>query len=149
MSNGIEIKEIALGYFPEITEVHRAIMKGKISMAWMNSIERHLQKNDVAGYVALKDGRVAGFIIGEIRGPSFGLEKSGWIVVIEVHPHFMGTGIGKALARAIFQYFRENGVRDIFTATRWDQVDMQSFFISVGFGRSEFINLGKDLKAAK
>lgn len=145
MKNGMEIRELALEYCPEIVEIHRAIMKGNISDTWGKSVELHLQKKDVIGYVALKEGKVAGFIIGEVKGPSFGLEKSGWIIALEAHPHFMGTGIGRALMESIFQYFREKGVRDIFTAIRWDAVDMLSFFISTGFDRSEFVNLGKKL----
>jgi GNAT superfamily N-acetyltransferase len=145
MADEIEIKEIDPGYATEITAIHRAIMKGNISDSWMQSIELHLRKQDVVGYVALKDGQVAGFIIGEIKGPSFGLEKSGWIIALESHPNFMGSGIGKALVESIFQYFREKGVGDIYTAIRWDAVDMTSFFISVGFDRSEFVNLGKHL----
>ncbi|ABC78884.1 GNAT family N-acetyltransferase [Syntrophus aciditrophicus] len=149
MKNGIEIKELALEYCPEIVEIHRAIMKGNISDTWRKSIELHLQKKDVVGYVALKDGKVVGFIIGEVKGPSFGLEKSGWIIGLEAHPQFMGTGIGRVLMDSIFKYFREKGVRDIFTAIRWDAVDMLSFFIATGFDRSEFVNLGKQLDNVK
>jgi len=145
MADDIEIKEIDLTYAPEITDIHRAIMKGNITDSWMQSIELHLRKQDVVGYVAIKDGRVTGFIIGEIKGPSFGLEKSGWIIALESHPNHMGGGIGKALVESIFKYFKQKGVRDIYTAIRWDAVDMVSFFISVGFDRSEFINLGKRL----
>jgi len=145
MTDRIEIRELALEYCPEIAEIHRAIMNGYISSTWIKSIELHLQKKNVIGYVALKDGKVAGFIIGEIKGPSFGLEKSGWIIALETHPSFMGSGIGKDLVESILQYFRETGVRDIYTAIRWDAVDMQSFFISAGFDRSEFVNLEKHL----
>jgi len=145
MADEIEIREIDLGDAPEITAIHRAIMKGNIPDSWMQSVELHLRKKDVVGYAAIKDGKVTGFIIGEIKGPSFGLEKSGWIIALESHPNFMGAGIGKALVESIFKYFREKGVRDIYTAIRWDAVDMVSFFISVGFDRSEFINLGKRL----
>jgi len=141
MADEIEIKELSLEYYPEIVEIHRAIMKGKVSPSWMKSIKCHLREKDVGGYVALKDGKVAGIIIGQIQGPSFGLEKSGWVTVVEAHPQFMGSGVGRALVESIFQYFREKGVKDIHTAVKWDAVDMLSFFIAAGFGRSAFINL--------
>jgi len=145
MTDGIEIREIAIEDYPEILEIYRVIMKGKASISWMKNIELYLQKTNVIGYVALKDGQIAGFIIVESQGPSFWLEQSGWVIVIGVHPQFMGNGIGKALVESLFQFFRENGVRDIYTALRWDASDMLSFFISVGLGRSEFINLKKHL----
>jgi len=143
MAYEIEIRELALEYCPDIVEIHRAIMKGNIPASWMKSIELHLQKKDVVGYVALKNGKVAGFIIGEIKGPSFGLEKSGWIIALEAHPHFMGTGIGKALVESIFQYFRKKGVRDIYTALRWVAVHMICFFHISRICQSEFRNLEK------
>ncbi|SEM11826.1 Acetyltransferase (GNAT) family protein [Syntrophus gentianae] len=148
MADEIEIKEIDFRYAPEITAIHRAIMKGNISDSWMQSIELHLRKQDVVGYVAIKDGQVTGYIIGEIKGPSFGLEKSGWIIALESHPNYMGSGIGKALVESIFKYFKQKGVKDIYTALRWDAVDMVSFFISAGFNRSDFINLEKHLDDA-
>lgn len=145
MASGIEIREITLEDVPGITEIHHSFIKGSVSMSWMKSVELHLQEKDVAGYVALKNGRPVGFIAGEIQGPSFGLEKSGWIIVLEVHPKSMGAGIGKALGERLFQYFRENGLREVYTSVRWDAVDMLSFFISAGFRRSEFTNLKKHL----
>lgn len=145
MADGIEIKELSFEYFPEIVEIHRAIMKGNVSPSWMKSIELHLREKDVTGYVAIKDGRVAGVIVGQIQGPSFGLEKSGWVTVVEAHPRFMGTGVGRALVERIFRYFREKGVQDIHTAVKWDAVDMLSFFIAAGFKRSAFVNLRKRL----
>jgi len=33
----------------------------------------------------------------------------------------------------------------VYTAARWDSVDLLSFFKSVGFNRSNFINLYKKL----
>ncbi|OPY07754.1 MAG: putative acetyltransferase [Syntrophus sp. PtaB.Bin001] len=148
MVDKLEIREIAPEDAPEIIEIHRAIKKGNITTSWIKSIEFHLRKKQFVGYVALKNGQLAGFIVGEIQGPSFGLEKSGWIIALEVHPHFMGAGTGKALIKSIFQYFREMGVRDIYTAIRWDAMDMLSFFISVGFSRSGFNNLEKHLDDA-
>jgi len=145
MTDGIEIRESTTEDYPAIRGIYCLVMKEKTSISWMKSNELHLQKQDVFGYVALKDGQITGFIIAEIQGPSFGLEKSGWVTVIGVHPHFMGTGIGKALAKSIFQYLRENGVQNVYSAMRWDAVDMMSFFISAGFGRSEFTNLEKHL----
>ncbi len=86
-----------------------------------------------------------GFIIGEVKGEGFGLEQSGWIEVVGVHPSHMGGGIGHALALRLFQYFMRRGIRDVYTAVRWDAADMLSFFKSVGFDRSTFINLTRRL----
>ena len=145
MTDGIEIRAVTVEDLPDIIEIYGLITKEEISMPWRKSIELNHQKNDVVGYLALKNGQVAGFIVGEIQGPNFGVERSGWIIALGVHPRFMGNGIGKILAERIFQYFREEEVRDIYTAVRWNKIDMLSFFISIGLGRTEFINLEKHL----
>jgi hypothetical protein len=44
-------------------------------------VKDHLQKQEGAGIAAEKEGQVVGFIIGEMKGEGFGLEKSGWLEV--------------------------------------------------------------------
>lgn len=145
MMNGVKVRRITVDDIPQVVEIQESITKKKVSDGWAQSIETHLGKRDVAGFVALRDDEVVGFIIGEIKGPSFGIEKSGWIVVVGVCARCMGIGIGQTLAKKIFEYFKKRGVKDIFTAVCWDAVDMLSFFKTIGFDRSDFINLGKRL----
>jgi len=146
MMNGVKVRRITVKDVPNIIEIQESIIKKKVSKAWIQSIEAHLRKHDVAGFVALRDDEGGGFIIGEIKGPGFGIEKSGWIVVVGVCARCMGIGIGRALAKMLFDYFREKGIQEIYTAVRWDAIDMLSFFKSIGFDRSEFINLGRHLE---
>ena len=84
-------------------------------------------------------------MIGEVKGEGFGLHQSGWIEVVGVHPQAMGEGIGKAVIDKLFESFRRKKIRNVYTAVRWDSVDMVSFFKSVGFGLSDFINLTRRL----
>jgi len=108
-------------------------------------VKDHLKKHERVGFVALKEGRVVGFIMGEVKGEGFGLEQSGWIEVVGVRPREMGVGIGRSLAEKLFAFFKKRGIRDIHTAVRWDSADMLSFFKAIGFDRSPFINLSKRL----
>jgi ribosomal protein S18 acetylase RimI-like enzyme len=131
---------------PQIIAIHGAINKKKPHRKWVEQMVRdHLRKREGIGFVAEKEGRVVGFIIGEMKGEGFGLEKSGWLEVVMVHPHHMGTGIGCAMAHNLFDYFRRRGIRDVHTSVLWDAVDMLSFFKSLGFDRSTFINLIKHI----
>ncbi|RPJ10835.1 MAG: GNAT family N-acetyltransferase, partial [Desulfobacteraceae bacterium] len=41
---------------------------------------------------------------------------------------------------------REKGIKDVYTSVRWDSVDLLSFFKTLGFDRSNFINLKKSLE---
>lgn len=141
----IKTRNIRTEDVPQIISIQESIIKKRVSKRWVQMIKEHLQKQEGIGFVAFKDGQVVGFIIGEMKGEGFGLEQSGWIEVVGVHPRQMGTGIGQALAEKLFEFFKSKGVRDIYTAVRWDAVDMISFFKSIGFDRSTFINLRKHL----
>jgi ribosomal protein S18 acetylase RimI-like enzyme len=141
----IKTRKIRTEDVPQIISIQESIIKKRVSKKWVQMIKDHLQKQEGIGFVASKDGQVVGFIIGEMKGEGFGLEQSGWIEVVGVHPRQMGTGIGQALAEKLFEFFKSKGVRDIYTAVRWDAVDMISFFKSIGFDRSTFINLRKHL----
>jgi ribosomal protein S18 acetylase RimI-like enzyme len=145
MEKGIKIQKIRAEDVSEIVAIQESIMQKKVSKKWVQMVEDHLKKQEGVGFVASKDGRVVGFIIGEIKGEGFGLEQSGWIEMVGVHPRQMGVGIGRILAEKLFAFFRKEGIRDIHTVVRWDAGDMLSFFKAIGFDRSPFINLRKHL----
>jgi ribosomal protein S18 acetylase RimI-like enzyme len=142
--SGIKLRKLTAKDIPQIIGIHGVITKKRAQGRWVRQMVRdHLRKQEGVGFVAEKEGQVVGFIIGEIKGEGFGLEKSGWLEVVMVHPRHRGTGIGYAMAYKLFDYFRRRGIRDVHTSVLWDAVDMLSFFKSLGFDRSTFINLIK------
>jgi ribosomal protein S18 acetylase RimI-like enzyme len=141
---GIKLRKLSARDIPQTIAIHSAITQKKASRKWVQQrVKDRLLKQQGVGFVAEKEGQVVGFIIGEMKGEGFGLEKSGWLEVVMVHPRHMGTGIGYAMALKLFDYFRKRGIRDVYTSVLWDAVDMLSFFKSLGFDRSTFINLIK------
>jgi len=58
----------------------------------------------------------------------------------------METEIGQSLIIQLFKQFKKKKINEIYTAARWDAVDMLSFFKSIGFDRSSFFNLCKKLE---
>ena len=75
----------------------------------------------------------------------FGIEKSAWIATLGVNPEFMGQGIGKKLGEKLFDYYHAQGIENVYTSVRWDSTDLLSFFKTLGFDRSNFINLRKQI----
>ena len=146
MAKELKTRKIRSEDVSQIIAIQEALIKKKVSRRWVQMVEDHLRKHEGIGFVASREGQVVGFIIGEVKGEGFGLEQSGWIEVVGVHPTQMGIGIGQALAKRLFDFFRKRRVRDVYTSVRWDAVDMLSFFKSVGFDRSTFINLTKRLQ---
>lgn len=141
----IKVRKIRYEDVHEIVSIQESILQKKVSKKWIQLVEGHLKKQEGIGFVASMDDQVVGFIIGEIKGEGFGLQQSGWIEVVGVHPRYMGIGIGRILAEKLFTFFKKEGIRDIHTAVRWDAGDMLSFFKAIGFDRSPFITLTKHL----
>ena len=85
-------------------------------------------------------------MISYILTAGLGMAKSAWIATLGVDPNCMGQGIGASLAEEIFKYYKTQGIENVYTSVRWDSTDLLSFFKTLGFDRSNFINLRKVLK---
>ncbi len=129
----------------QAADIHRTVMREGLGQGMDYAIEdlfvSFIKKSPKTCIVAEKDNTVAGFIIGCIKEWGFGVERSGWIEMIEVDPKLMGKGIGKTLGEALVRHFRDEGIKEAYTTVQWDSGDLISFFKSIGFDKSSFINL--------
>jgi len=129
----------------QAADIHRKVVREGLGQSMDYAIEdlfvSFIKKSPKTCIVAEKDNTVAGFIIGCIKEWGFGVERSGWIEMIEVDPKLMGKGIGKTLGEALVRYFRDEGIKEAYTTVQWDSGDLISFFKSIGFDKSSFINL--------
>jgi len=141
----VRIRKIRIEDAHEISGIQSAITKYPTGINFRHIIEDRIRKSEDASFVAEIDGKVVGYMISYIIYGGFGLEKSAWIATLGVNPKFMGQGIGKKLAEEILRVYREAGIKHVFTSVRWDSVDLLSFFKTLGFDRSSFINLRKDV----
>ena len=126
-----------------ITEIYAAITRRSVEPDFKRVVEGHAQNGEEACFVAEHEGKVVGFMISYILTAGFGETKSAWIATVGVDPDFMGQGIGAEMARKIFEIYRAAGIEKVYTTVRWDSTDLLSFFKTLGFDRSEFINLKK------
>jgi ribosomal protein S18 acetylase RimI-like enzyme len=132
--------------FASVAEIQETITKKKVSSEHDSILRNYLQKDNEACLVAEDEGNVIGFVIGDIKDWGFGVEKSGWLEILGVHPKFMGQGIGKELGRHLMDHFKAKNIKNVYTAVRWDSGDLLAFFKSIGFDRSDMINLEKKLE---
>ena len=128
---------------PEIGRIYAAITRKAVDSDFKRVVEEHALRDDEACFVAEHEGKVVGFMISYILTAGFGMTKSAWIATLGVDPDFMGTGIGAGLAEEIFKYYKTQGIENVYTSVRWDSTDLLSFFKTLGFDRSNFINLRK------
>jgi ribosomal protein S18 acetylase RimI-like enzyme len=141
----IKIRKLQVKDLPQIIRIQEAITQSKVSPKRRAILEEHIRKEGNISLVALAEDRVVGYVISEIMTNSFGIDQGGWIKNLGVYPKYMGEGIGQTLATHLFAVYKKKKIYEIYTAAQWDAVDILSFFKSIGFDRSNFINLCKKL----
>jgi len=107
--------------------------------------QTELKQIEESCLVVERQGEVVGYMLSYISLGYFGVEKSAWISMIGVDPKHMGQGIGKQLAAEALSHFKAQGIQKVYASVAWDSTDILSFFKALGFDRSAFINLKKDL----
>lgn len=131
----------------DIDRIYHSIVKNSEPIDFSRLLEEQtLTGTWASSFAAELNGKVVGFILSYILSGGFGIDKGAWIALICVDPKFMGKGIGKAMTKKMFEYYKEQGINNIYTSVRWDSTDLLSFFKSLNFDRSNFINLSKVLK---
>lgn len=96
--------------------------------------------------VAEVDGRVEGYILGEIRDWEFGEPPCGWVFVINVRPDARLRGIGTRLLDAICAGFKRGGVTKVRTLLARDNNLVMSFFRAQGMTAAPFIALERNIE---
>ena len=126
-----------------IAQIYAEITRRPVEPDFKSVVEEHAQSGEEACFVAEHQGKVVGFMISYILTAGFGETKSAWIATLGVDPKFMGQEIGASMAKKIFDIYKAAGIENVYTTVRWDSTDLLSFFKTLGFDRSKFINLRK------
>ncbi len=95
--------------------------------------------------VAVAEGCVVGFMIGEVRDWEFGSPPCGWVFAIDVDPEARQRGIGTLLLDAMSAKFRRAGVRQLRTLLARENTLILSFFRSQGMMAGALIPLEMEL----
>lgn len=142
----ILIRRMKKGDAEAIARIDAAIEKRPSLVDFKQIVSEEVKRTVDASFVAEIKGKIVGFMISYITYGNFGADRCAWIAMFGVAPKWMGQGIGKRLAEEIFNVYKSKGVKEVFTSVRWDATDILSFFKTLGFERSNFINLWKNLE---
>ncbi len=143
--NKLRIRDLEAGDVEAISRIQAAITKDDELLEFSQQLKNQIGELEKVSLVAEVEGQVAGFMISQLIFGGFGIKKSAWINLMGVDPDYMGQGIGRQLAEEMFRVYRENNVKDVYSSVLWDSTDLLSFFKTLGFERSRFINLNKKL----
>jgi ribosomal protein S18 acetylase RimI-like enzyme len=130
----------------DVSRINAMITREPEKDEFRRMVEELAQSTGNMSYVAEYQGKIVGYMITYLLFGGFGIEKSAWIADLGVEPKFMGQGIGKAIANEIFKFYSDKKIKNIYTSVRWDSTDLLSFFKTLGFDRSNFINLRREME---
>ena len=147
--NKIKVRPMEEEDITQAAVIHRRVVRKGLGPSTNYPIENlfksFIKKSPKTCIVAEKNNRIAGFVIGSIKEWVFGVERSGWIELVEVDPKLMGMGIGKNLGDSLIEHFRDEDIKEVYTSVKWDSGDLIAFFKSIGLDKSSFINLERGL----
>jgi ribosomal protein S18 acetylase RimI-like enzyme len=114
---------------------------------WERRIGYYIRRDPELSLVAVEDGRVVGFMLGEVRAGEFGLEEpSGWIEVLGVDPACQGRSVGRKLLDGMLAGFRARGAKTVRTLVNENgQRELLRFFEGGGFRPTPIRTLELDL----
>lgn len=146
MAEGI-VRELTEHDIEAVLEIDRKITGRDTADYWRDKALAFLSRPLSVCLGVDVGGRLVGFVLGEVRGWEFGTPLSGWLEVVGVDPDYHHKGLGRRLVEALCQRFASAGVESLQTIVDWNDGDLVSYFISLGFKRGEFIHLKKELGA--
>jgi ribosomal protein S18 acetylase RimI-like enzyme len=115
---------------------------------WEQRVGYYLRRDPEASRVAEVDGKLVGFMMGDIRQGEFGLEEpTGWIERFGIDPDFRGRDLGKQLFDAVVGHFRGGGVSTLRTLVSVDDQGIAGFLEAMGFTPSPLRALEMNISA--
>jgi ribosomal protein S18 acetylase RimI-like enzyme len=104
---------------------------------WEQRVTYYLRRDPESSRVAEVDGKVVGFMLGDVRAGEFGIDRpSGWIERFGVHPDFRGRDLGKQMFDAIVRHFKTQGATSVRTLADAQETGVVGFLQALGFAPS-------------
>ena len=125
-----------------IVEIDEKVLGDNRKEYWERKLDLLNDKSSQISLVAEVEGKVVGFILGDISGWEFGVPDTiGWIDTIGIDPVYQKKGLATALAQDLVKNLKAVGVETIYTLVSWNDWDLLQFFHAMGFTRGDMINL--------
>lgn len=143
MGDEVIIRKMVPEDVVKILEVDQKLVGKERSPSWPQRVTRYLEMYyPPLCHIAEIDGRVVGFILGDIRGWEYAVTSSGWIDIMGVAPEFQGRGIGKKLVQAFALECQQRKMKTHIMVRESDD-RLQRFLAEAGFHRGGLIELEK------
>jgi predicted N-acetyltransferase YhbS len=137
-----KIRPLRIEDLEAIVAIDEKVLGEKRRDYWEKKLRMMDDKASQVSLVAEVQGKVFGFILGDISGWEFGVPDTiGWIDTIGVDPTHQKKGLATALSQELIRRLKAIGVGTIYTLVSWSDWDLLQFFHAMGFTRGDMINL--------
>lgn len=140
--SGVNIRPMTVGDMDAIVEIDRRVI-GKSRPDYWKKVVPENPQYPFSSLVAEFEGKVIGFVLGEVSGWEFGVpDTTGWLSIIGVDPDYQHKGVARRLSQEFVKNLKAIGVSIIYTLVNWNDWDLLKFFREMGFTRGgDMINL--------
>jgi ribosomal protein S18 acetylase RimI-like enzyme len=134
VQSGIRVRpldELDIGAIVKIDERITGIYRPDV---WERRVGYYLRRDPDSSQVAELDGRVVGFMLGDVREGEFGIEEpSGWIERFGIDPDFRGRDLGRKMFAALTAHFATRGAAYVRTLADPTETGVAGFLGALGF----------------
>ena len=142
----VTLRMLSYEDLPQILAIDAKVGPHRGKEYWQKKFELAENRPPMASIVAELDGRVIGFVMGEVSGWEFGVpEDYAWLNIIGVDPQFQGMGVGRLLVEELLHQFKMIGATTVYTLVNWADHQLIPFFARMGFGRGNLVNLERKI----
>ncbi len=140
----ITVRPLQQEDFNAVVEIDRKVSKSLRSEYYETKFARVLDEKSrvVTSLVAVADGKVVGFVMGELFVGEYGIpETAATLDTLGIDPDWQRKGTGKKLMEEFVSHLRKAGVEKINTLVNWNDWQLIRFFSTNGFEPAKTVNL--------
>ena len=124
------LDELDIGAIVRIDERISGVYRPDV---WEHRVGYYLRRDPGASQVAEIDGKVVGFMLGDLRAGEFGLEEpGGWIERFGLDPDHRGRDLGRMMFDAMVAHFRAGGAHSVRTLVDRNDKGVAGFLRAMG-----------------
>lgn len=140
--SGVNIRPMTVDDVDAIVEIDLKVIGKSRPDYWKKMVPENPQYPFLS-LVAEFEGKVIGFVLGEVSGWEFGVPDTiGWLSIIGVDPDYQHKGVARRLSQEFIKNLKSINVSVIYTLVNWNDWDLLKFYKAMGFTRGgDMINL--------
>lgn len=145
----LEIRPVRAGDVSEIVRIDATHAGRRREAYYQALLERYLDASHhtTLSFVACRDGRVLGFLIGEVSRGAYGLpEEVATVQTVGVDRAYARSGIAAMLFAEFETHARRLGVERVYTLVSWSD-PILGYFHRMGFHPAQTLYLERTLPA--